>query len=1033
MSWIINNYSGVVSRDAMPRPKERGKRKMNHQTKVSPSMVIGIGPFGWGILERVSKLYFASDEARRRITKFVCLGQINETYKLDLLPIHEEDGKTPAKIQYPQSVSAAKRQEFIEALVRSADQIRASMNVSFHEIRTHEDLFQIELDQRLEKAINLFIVADLTDPMSAAALLPLTFLLQDITQHTDNAFGHLLLNTAIFPERDDLDDKDEVGLYAALIELDQAFTNVSGKGLQDLMAAMSIQNKVPLSFPAYLFDFRKPNDNDVRDLKELNIIFENSLIGLMLGDIPTTISRSRPLGYIQRKGLYYSSIGASCLVYEPEPLIENCSILFAQRLLNEGFLSKAYHDKGLLELTDQTLTRLGILPEWYGQLLAGTTHSMVILEDQTPAVVGNTTGLKLSPIDFENIKDTPWPTEIDEYSKKFINEVLPKTRIELGSRSTRFGSEQIVSIIGLLEEQIQNPTMYPQGPTAIKDLISSLEEAIVNFKADIEVRRKKLKPSPDEENITRDLNEIRNILKKAKDLPSFWVYIPRFLRKPFGFMFNLKWIVKNFIKLTLLKRKILLRLKQRNAILTELVVLDCIEQAFCEMNAKLNDFKAQVNAFESMIIDTAYLLQQLLTNGVESRRSQIVCDETFRVSAVDATFTQWAYEKYQKPASSLVVDLLTKEKIFERWMSLTAKEFKESVLGACKQLYHPLMGFHLEQVLATRLSLLREDVTHPMDVTFDPITPLLRTALPLMRPNFDAMGGSEYSTQRYFLLAENRDSQFIKSVLEKHNEVNYCCVDDPYIIAAVTIRDLMSLEAFTELNLYLRQAYEKLTSTQKERLRNVFVPMPKVEGEDLVEKTFAWRYGNPEETLEIVLPIGENRYNQARRETRLQQSDWDQYVLAESPEMNYLSACFLNIFLQHPQWSAYDQTSAILAFVQQGIEYAFDKDTTPEDDWPRYPIETLMEKVGDCEDAAILTAAIMSRLGFQVALLMLPGHCALGIAGVDNLPGTYIRDSNSGRHYYYAESTASGWQIGALPEKYQSADIEIVPVERLIS
>ena len=687
----------------------------------------------------------------------------------------------------------------------------------------------------------------------------------------------------------------------------------------------------------------------------------------------------------------------------------------------------------MFELTDQTLSRLGTLSEWYGQLLSGTTHSMVILEDQTPEVIGNTTGLKLSPIDFENIKDTPWPAEIDDYSKRFINEVLPGSRIELGSRSIRFGSEQSASIIGLLKEQVQNPAMYPQGPAAIKDLLSSLEEAIVNFTADIDERRKKLKPSLDEESITWDLNEIKTLLNKAEDLPPFWVYIPRFLRKPFGILFNLKWIFKNIIKITLLKRKILLRLKQRNAILTELIVLDCIEQAFSEMNVKLDDFKAQVNTFEKMITDTADFLQEQLTSGIEARKSQIVWDETFRVSAVDSAFTQWAYEEYQKPASLLLVDLLTKERIFEFWESLTAEVFKESILVACKQLYQPLMGIHLEQVLATRLSLLREDATHPEDVAFDPITPLLRTALPLMRPNFDALGGSEYSTRRHFLLTEDRDSQFIEPVLEEHSRINFCPVDDPYIISAVTIRDLMPLEAFTELNLYLRQAYEKLTSMQKKRLRNVFVPIPKVEGEDLVEQTFTWRYGNPEEVLEIVLPISENRYTQSRREPRLQQSDWNQYVLAESPEMNYLSACFLNIFLQHPQWNAHDQTNAILAFVQQGIEYAFDKDTTPEEEWPRYPIETLIEKAGDCEDAAILAAAIMNRLGFQVALLILPGHCALGIAGVDNLPGTYINDSKSGRHYYYAESTASGWQIGSLPEKYKSADIGIVPVERLIS
>ena len=119
--------------------------------------------------------------------------------------------------------------------------------------------------------------------------------------------------------------------------------------------------------------------------------------------------------------------------------------------------------------------------------------------------------------------------------------------------------------------------------------------------------------------------------------------------------------------------------------------------------------------------------------------------------------------------------------------------------------------------------------------------------------------------------------------------------------------------------------------------------------------------------------------------------------------------------------------------MQECIEYAFDKDTTKLSEWPRYPIETLYEGIGDCEDDAILAAAIMSRLGFKVALLHLPGHCALGIAGVDNLPGTYIEDTKTGTHYYYAEATGKGWEIGKIPEDFKKVNIEIYPIERLIA
>jgi len=995
-------------------------------------MVIGIGSFGQRILGQISRLYFASDQARQRITKFLCLGLVEETREYDLLPVYKEDGSSLAQINFPQNESTGKRQEFIEALVKSADQIRASMNVNFHEIRTHEDLLQIDLDKRLEKSVNLFIVADLTNPMSVAALLPLTFLLQDVTKHTHNAFGHMLLNVAIIPERKDLDDKEEVGLYSALMNLDQAFTDVSGEVLQDLLDAMRIQEQTPLSFPVFLFDYRKPNDNDVRDMKELELILGNSLISLMLGNIPDMISNGRPLGYIQDKGLYYSSIGATCLIYDPVPLVAECSTRFAHKLLTEGFLAKKYDDGGLAILADQALTRLGTLPEWYIHLLSGTIHSIVVLEGQIPMIIGNTAGLSLSPIDFENIKDTPWKAEVEEFSRKFKEEVLVEIRNELEPRSTRFAVERAEKITQLLGDQIQNPTLYPQCPEMIKRLLDELDEEIIERVEAVQERRKKLNKILDDKELDLDFNEINQLFDQAEDMPSFWVYIPKFLRKPLSIIINLKWGFKNFLKLERWKREVLSKLAEKHASLTEIVILDCIAQAFKEAQNKFKNFRDKIDAFECVLSDTEKSLSRPEDFVMQNQESQPGWDGTFRILAIDSSFAGWAYDEYQKPVKSLVVELLTKEMIFEQWQKITPEELKTRLYEASERVYMPLFDLSLDQVLDTRLSLQRKNLGDPKRVDFDPISPLLRAALPLMRPNFDALGGSEYSTRRHFLIAEEDNTPFIQPLLEAHDVLRFCQVDDRYIIAAVTIRDLMPLAAFTELNQYLLHAYERLGSVQKKRLQNVFVPIPKLEGEDLVEKTFVWHFGEPEETLQIVLPIGENRYAQARRETRMQQTEWGQYVLAESTELNYLSACFLNIFLQHPQWNAYDQTSAILGFVQQGIEYAFDKDTTPQEEWPRSPIETLMDQVGDCEDAAILTSAIMCRLGFQMALLMLPGHCALGIAGVEDLPGTYINDPESGRHYYYAEATASGWQIGSLPEEYRSSDINIINIERLI-
>lgn len=218
------------------------------------------------------------------------------------------------------------------------------------------------------------------------------------------------------------------------------------------------------------------------------------------------------------------------------------------------------------------------------------------------------------------------------------------------------------------------------------------------------------------------------------------------------------------------------------------------------------------------------------------------------------------------------------------------------------------------------------------------------------------------------------------------------------------------------------------------------LPVPQVTGDDLVRKTYAWTFQpRPYPPYEqgvaqtIEMDVSRVRYEERKAEARLPRvAQWGKYVVEDMPECKVLAIHFGNLHLPH-DWSTFEQASNVLAFTQQCITYSYDKDSTPQTDWPRYPIETLMEETGDCEDDSILTAAIMSRLGFRVALLHYPGHVAVGIAGAENLPGEFIEDAVRGVRYYYAETTSEGWHIGEAPKKYVNVRPEIVPVQIVIA
>jgi hypothetical protein len=88
--------------------------------------------------------------------------------------------------------------------------------------------------------------------------------------------------------------------------------------------------------------------------------------------------------------------------------------------------------------------------------------------------------------------------------------------------------------------------------------------------------------------------------------------------------------------------------------------------------------------------------------------------------------------------------------------------------------------------------------------------------------------------------------------------------------------------------------------------------------------------------------------------------------------------------------------------------------------------------VGESQDQAVLAAALLQRMGYDVALLLAPGHTAVGVAGAAALPGEYITDPLTGTRYFYAETTLEGWRLDEIPEELNlylaEGRFELVPV-----
>ena len=116
--------------------------------------------------------------------------------------------------------------------------------------------------------------------------------------------------------------------------------------------------------------------------------------------------------------------------------------------------------------------------------------------------------------------------------------------------------------------------------------------------------------------------------------------------------------------------------------------------------------------------------------------------------------------------------------------------------------------------------------------------------------------------------------------------------------------------------------------------------------------------------------------------------------------------------------------SFVLGFVQVCFEYPpysvtveADKYLYGQNDYFAYPLQTLFHSMGDCEDTAILAAALFKALGFGAGVVIIPGH-AVAAVGLENYdPGFYskttyeiLSQTIGGVDYYACETTAGSFQ-----------------------
>lgn len=151
--------------------------------------------------------------------------------------------------------------------------------------------------------------------------------------------------------------------------------------------------------------------------------------------------------------------------------------------------------------------------------------------------------------------------------------------------------------------------------------------------------------------------------------------------------------------------------------------------------------------------------------------------------------------------------------------------------------------------------------------------------------------------------------------------------------------------------------------------------------------------------------------------------------------------------------SRWELANQVLAMVQREVAYQFDEVSTdafeggPFEDYGRFALETVNDRVGDCECTAIMCASILSHLGFRTALIIgdvtpkdggpASGHVVVGVSA-EEVPGLprdnelSVASCRAGHLYVCGETAIDGGTLpfGVMPLQQRGAFVvtEVLPI-----
>jgi|GEM_PF-3198095 len=1019
----------------------------NKITHPYPAIVIAVGDSAVRITCQVEHIYLRGDARRVASSSFFQIMQ-DETGSLALAELGVNEVASPEPTTAVDFLET--RQAALQSAIEQAAALKTQMELALHEQRIHDRLILAGWGEKYDIPLNIFIIGNINDPWVSGLLLPLGAIMNDIQETIGLCQAHWLLDIAVFPESSP--DQD-LAVWSFMQALDD-FLQPESEPRIKLAEALQLQSSQAPDFSIFLFDYRKEGTALVKDPASLERLLGNALLALLQENLAGEFFGKRDMDAIYARDSYYGSIGASTLVYDPDGLQMACAGHSGYTFVKEKILCPARDGQAAIQLAGQIQEKLGGIYAWLEMMCSPLPPPVGMLRIQADLseMVAMFTDLSVPELDYEKVNQTPWSEKLQEYDANFQKVTLPEVETQLVSNQETLKTFLNEILKTSFDRLPLETVLFPGG---LQNSLSVLDYLTEEFKR-INVDLKNLLARLPEDMSTASAKfasqseAMAKLLSAAPNLPWGVRILPSFVRKWLAPLV-MTWSYGHKIYLaTQLKEECILLLQRMCGLRVAQQAVSLLMKTPAQLQAQVKKTKTALGIFEDKL-DQAMETFPSDWGTFPQAPEQNGWDELFRRPVADQVLTEWIYKNWLPDFDTWVQDFLAAKPLFDDWRSAEVKDIAAWIEEKASMTYQPVWNLSLDAIFALWA---KETDGFPPEkfLSLETIKESMLAAIPPVRPNFDAVGGSNGAGMTF--LGIFGDPEWKDCCLPPAQggatrwRANF--TGDPFLAMFLQVFHNIPLNSLVDsfegtrrrleaLPDDKRRAYDLLAGLNEGRRSMLETVDP--DSPDYVHKTFQWKFqpkgSSKEIDQKIELAISRSRFEYFRRQPRLN-GQWNVYAELEMAEVRDLASEFQRLHASH-KWSTFNQAYNVLKFVQSCVHYSSDKDTTGHKDWARYPIETLMEGTGDCEDVAILCGALIARLGFQVVLLLFPPvakfnthHLGFGIAGAEKLKGDYIVDPKTGRYYFYGESTANGWHLGQIPEHYRGTIPEqILPVEIL--